>query len=258
MTPRNRTRLSVLIGLVFTALLSIPASAQEATTLETWGIVRGVTLSAPFSDMDAGELLDISLGAMPRDLVQDGLPWFGAARDDFLKKPRSHRGLDFYGEGMEIRAMADGRIIANSTTKTAGYYVKIDHGSGVKTIYIHLDEPYDGPDLVEGGDVLGITGTSGNAISPQLHLGVSVDDVYIDPIDILYESSGGETREAIDYCRSLMSAKEAARDHLVAAYLSEDEAVRRAEREEAILILSIIAHDRNVSRWMENDNPSAD
>ena len=211
-----------------------------------------MNLAAPFADMSARELLDISLGAMPRDLVRDGLPWFGAVRDDFLEEPRSHRGLDFYGEGMEIRALADGRVIANSTTKTAGYYVKIDHGSNVKTIYIHLDEPYDGPDLVKRGDVLGITGTSGNAVSPQLHLGISVDDVYVDPIDILYESSGEETKKVIDNYRSLMSAKEAARDRLVTAFLSDDETIRTAEYEEALLILSIIAHDRNVSLWLED------
>ncbi|MBN1882512.1 MAG: M23 family metallopeptidase [Deltaproteobacteria bacterium] len=258
MTPRSRHRLSVLIGLGAAVVFFSFASAQQTPPLETWGSVQGVTLTAPFSDMETRELLDISLGAMPRDLVRDGLPWFGAVRDDFLGKPRSHRGLDFYGEGMEIRAMADGRIIANSTTKTAGYYVKIDHGSGVKTIYIHLDEPYDGPDTIKRGDVLGITGTSGNAVSPQLHLGVSVDDVYIDPIDILYESSGEEARETIDYYRSLMSAKEAARDRLVAAFLSDDETTRTAEYEEALFILSIIAHDRNISLWLENADPPTD
>jgi hypothetical protein len=153
---------------------------------------------------------------------------------------------------MEIRALADGRIIANSTTRTAGYYVKIDHGSGLRTIYIHLDEPYTGPETVERGDVLGMTGTSGNAISPQLHLGVSVDDVYIDPIDILYDSSGEATREAIDYYRSLMSPKESARERLVAAFLSDDETTRASEYEEALFILSTIAHDRNVSLWLED------
>jgi hypothetical protein len=56
----------------------------------------------------------------------------------------------------------------------------------------------------------------------------------------------------IDYYRSLMSAKEAARDRLVASYLADDEATRTAEYEDAILILSIIAHDRNVSRWLED------
>jgi len=258
MTLQSRKRLPVFLGLAFTAMLLSPAFAQETPDLETWGSVKGVILTAPFSDMSARELLDISLGAMPRDLVQDGLPWFGADRDDFLGKPRSHKGLDFYGEKMEIRALADGRVIANSTTKTAGYYVKIDHGTNVKTIYIHLDEPYDGPDLVTRGDILGVTGTSGNAISPQLHLGVSVDDVYIDPIDILYESSGEETRKAIDYYRSLVSAKAAARNHLVTAFLSDDETIRRAEHEEARLILSIIAHDRNVSLWLENTKTPAD
>jgi len=236
-------------------MLSIPTLALEPPAQETWGSINGVTLAAPFSNMSMEDLLDISLGAMPRDLVRDGLPWFGAVRDDFLGKPRDHRGLDFYGEGLEIRALADGRVIKNSTTKTAGYYVKIDHGSGVKSIYIHLDEPYDGPDLVSRGDVLGTTGISGNAISPQLHLGVSVDDVYIDPVDILYESANEETKGMIDYYRSLMSAKEAARDRLVAAFLADDEATRAAEYEEALLILSIIAHDRNISRWLDEALP---
>jgi len=206
--------------------------------------------------MSARELLDISLGAMPRDLVKDGLPWFGATRDDYLERPRNHRGLDFYGEELEVRAMADGRVITSSTTKTAGYYVKIDHGLSVKTIYIHLDEPYTGPDQVKRGDILGITGTSGNAVSPQLHLGVSVDDVYIDPIDILYESSSEEARETIDYYRSLMSAKKAARDRLVEVYLSDDDTTSVLTYEEALLILSMIAHDRNVSLWLDGVNYS--
>lgn len=216
-----------------------------------WGKIRGIELTAPIASLTAEELLAVSLGSMHEDIVRDGLPWFDAVRDDFKNKPRRHRGLDFYGENLPIIAMADGTITVRSNAKNAGYYVVIDHGGGVETLYMHLKEPYNGPNRVERGDLLGITGISGNAISPQLHLGIRVDKVYIDPTSPLKEAADTGTRDLIAYYESQFEVKSRARKHLVTAYLADDADVKRAETEKGLELLRTISYDEKVSEWLK-------
>jgi murein DD-endopeptidase MepM/ murein hydrolase activator NlpD len=216
-----------------------------------WGAINGVGLTAPIASLAMDGLLAVSLGSMHEDLVRDGLPWFGVARDDFKRAPRKHRGLDFYGEGLAIAAMADGTVTVREMRKNAGYYVIINHGKGVETLYMHLKEPYAGPSRVRRGDVLGLTGISGNAISPQLHLGIRVNGAYIDPISPLKESADTDTKNLIAYYESLYAVKIAARGHLVRAYLSGDSETKRIETEKAVELLGSISHDERVSAWLK-------
>ena len=72
-----------------------PAIREPMTPRETGpdiAIVRGIGLTSPVAGLDAEGLIDRSLGFVPRDMVRDGLPNFGAMRDDWLGEPRSHRG----------------------------------------------------------------------------------------------------------------------------------------------------------------------
>lgn len=216
-----------------------------------WGRIREIELTAPIASLSIKELLAISLGSMHRDIVRDGLPWFDAVRDDFKKKPRRHRGLDFYGEDLAIRAMADGKVAVRSNAKNAGYYVVIDHGGGVETLYMHLREVYGGPSRVRRGDLLGITGISGNAISPQLHLGIRLDKTYIDPIGLLKEAADKDTIDVISYYESLFLVKSRARKHFVTAYLADDIETKRIETEWGIRLLRTISHDDRVSEWLK-------
>ncbi|GEM_PF-2253327 len=249
----------VLFAVGLDALFYASESCAEEVAGETpasfdcvkWGSINGIELTAPFASQTIEELLAISLGSMHEDLVRDGLPWFGAFRDDFKRAPRKHRGLDFYVDDLMIRAMADGTVTVREKRKNAGCYLIINHGRGVETLYMHLKEPYMGPSRVRRGDLLGLTGISGNAISPQLHLGVRVDKTYIDPIGPLKESADSDVKNLIAYYESLFAVKRAAREHLVKAYLSRDTETKRIETERAVELLRSISYDDRVSAWLK-------
>jgi hypothetical protein len=242
-----------LIGIAAAVLVPAAALTQEDGAKPKpvpWGRIGTVELSAPLAGMDIPALLAASLGAMPPDLVLDGLPWFGAARDDFLNIPRWHQGLDFYGSDLNVTAMADGVVTARSSEERAGYFVVIDHGGGVITRYMHLDRPYAGPDRVKRGDIIGTTGTSGNAASPQLHLEITRDRRPIDPIAPLIEGADEETIALITSYQSMMSVKTEARAHLVRAFTARDEKTRDEEERKALDLLSTLADDPAVAEWL--------
>ena len=245
-------RTSIIMTLIFLSVSPGHADETNQQPCAPWGSIGGIELYSPFANMTVAKLLSISVGAMPADLVRDGLPWFGAARDDFLGKPRDHKGLDFYGSDLPIVAMANGRVETRSQEEKAGYFVVIDHGNGVKTTYMHLDGPYSGPNVVKQGDMLGNTGISGNAFSPQLHLGITVDGKAIDPLTPVLNAADKETNDTIDYYRSLIPTKTEARAHLVSSYVSSDEAVRDRETKAAFEVLSTIASDQNVLEWINS------
>ncbi|HTL90675.1 MAG TPA: M23 family metallopeptidase [Leptolyngbya sp.] len=98
-----------------------------------------------------------------------------------------HRGIDYAGNyGSAIVAPAAGRIAlvgreANGF-KIHGNCVGIDHGQGVETIYLHLSriDVKEG-DFVKIGQRIGALGDTGAATGPNLHWGVYVHGLAVDP-----------------------------------------------------------------------------
>jgi murein DD-endopeptidase MepM/ murein hydrolase activator NlpD len=125
---------------------------------------------------------------------------------------RTYRGdgakfSDYYAYGADVRAAADGRVIAvetaqpenpdmmrkptesqdayaarvqqnqaallaKGTSGLAGNYVMIDHGGGEYSLYAHMrpgSVRVHVGDQVRGGDVIGALGSSGNSTEPHLH-----------------------------------------------------------------------------------------
>lgn len=101
---------------------------------------------------------------------------------------RWHQGTDIMSpRGTEIVAVADGVVSDFGEQRLSGYYVRIDHGDGWVTTYMHLNNDTVGSDDGEGGlwtaihptlsigdtvaagDVIGYVGDSGNAEGTQPH-----------------------------------------------------------------------------------------
>ncbi|WP_135081684.1 M23 family metallopeptidase [Terasakiella sp. SH-1] len=100
-------------------------------------------------------------------------------------KPRSpHKGTDIAAPtGTLIGADADGVIsLVHQDMYLMGKCVMIDHGHGLQSIYIHMDEILvrDGQ-YVKKGDPVGKVGKTGRATGPHLHWGVSLNNVALDP-----------------------------------------------------------------------------
>lgn len=115
-------------------------------------------------------------------------------------KGQAHRGIDIVREGYQldnIVAHSDGtvvQVISNCNVNTPndstnpGNMVKIDHGNGYQTRYLHL--AYGTVKVAVGqkvskGQVLGYMGNTGNSFGAHLHFEVMKDNVQIDPTDYL-------------------------------------------------------------------------
>ena len=95
----------------------------------------------------------------------------------------THQGLDFrVSSGTSVAAVNSGRIILARALFFEGNCVVIDHGQGLLTLYLHLSKFFvnEGDD-VKKGQPIGLSGGTGRATGPHLHLAVRWQGVYLDP-----------------------------------------------------------------------------
>ena len=95
----------------------------------------------------------------------------------------THQGLDFHAHtGTPVSAVAEGRVLLAQELFYEGGCVIIDHGQGLLTIYMHLSEiKVKEGDAISRGHVIALSGASGRATGPHLHMGVRWQGVYLDP-----------------------------------------------------------------------------
>ena len=150
----------------------------------TIAVVRGIQLTSPVTGFDAEKLVDRSLGFTPRDIVRDGLPNFGSMRDDWIGAPRPHKGIDIYGDKMGVQAVAGGKVVGVGYGERSGGWATIGHGNGVETLYVHISRlsVKTGDDVARGQSIAAIDGAVGNAVQPQLHFELRLDNQSVDPI----------------------------------------------------------------------------
>jgi murein DD-endopeptidase MepM/ murein hydrolase activator NlpD len=113
-------------------------------------------------------------------------------------EPRSpHRGVDIAAPaGAAVGAMASGTVsLAETGMYFTGGTVMVDHGHGVHSIYVHLDEVrVTVGQRLRQGQTLGTVGQTGRATGPHLHWGVYWFDEAIDPA-LLVETMPDADRE---------------------------------------------------------------
>jgi len=104
-------------------------------------------------------------------------------------EPRApHLGIDIAAaEGTPIKAPADGVVtLATRNLFFNGNLVILDHGLGVTTAFAHLAQiRVISGQTVHRGDIIGTLGKSGRTTGPNLHFGVNVRGVGVDPGPIL-------------------------------------------------------------------------
>lgn len=100
---------------------------------------------------------------------------------------KTHRGVDFGApQGTPIKAMNGGRVILAKNMFYDGNLVTIDHGQGLLSLYLHLSkiEVKEG-DMVVAGQSIGLSGGTGRASGPHLHLQVKWSGTDIDPLELM-------------------------------------------------------------------------
>ena len=106
---------------------------------------------------------------------------FGHRVDPITGEVSSHTGTDIAcAEGTPILAAADGTVtVANGLDSwggSYGYYIQIDHGGGLETLYAHCSSIcVTTGQQVQAGQVIGYVGHTGRATGSHLHLEVHVN-----------------------------------------------------------------------------------
>jgi murein DD-endopeptidase MepM/ murein hydrolase activator NlpD len=106
---------------------------------------------------------------------------YGYRSDPFSNEHTFHRGIDLRTNRSEVFSMLHGKVIKVGYDPLLGNFVKIKHGN-YESIYGHFSHiSVDEEDNVLPGSVLGISGSTGNAIGDHLHLTIKKGGNYINP-----------------------------------------------------------------------------
>jgi murein DD-endopeptidase MepM/ murein hydrolase activator NlpD len=112
---------------------------------------------------------------------------FGTSRTFNGRVQSVHQGLDYaVPEGTPVAALNSGTVLLAQSLFFEGNCVVIDHGQGLLTLYMHLSkiEVKEG-EHVTSGKKIGLSGGTGRATGPHLHVAVRWQGVYLNPATLL-------------------------------------------------------------------------
>lgn len=98
-----------------------------------------------------------------------------------------HNGTDLRAAvGTPVMAINAGRVLMTDKYLYEGTFVILDHGNGIESTYLHLSRSnVKTGQIVEKGEVIGLSGSSGLSTGPHLHFGVKIYEVDVDPLRFL-------------------------------------------------------------------------
>ena len=140
-----------------------------------------------------GELMNPDSTRTPTGTLQWPLPvagtitsQFGHRVDPITGEVSSHTGTDIAcAEGTPILAAADGTVtVANGLDSwggSYGYYIQIDHGGGLETLYAHCSSIcVTTGQQVQAGQVIGYVGHTGRVTGSHLHIETRANGTRVD------------------------------------------------------------------------------
>jgi hypothetical protein len=112
---------------------------------------------------------------------------FGTQRKFNGEVRSTHQGLDFaVPAGTPVAALNSGKVVLARFMFFEGNCVVIDHGQGLMSLYLHFSEFKVGEgDHVNRGQEIGLSGGTGRATGPHLHVAVRWQGVYLSPATLL-------------------------------------------------------------------------
>ena len=97
----------------------------------------------------------------------------------------NHKGIDIPAPtGTPVVSVLDGRIIFTGYNAYRGYYIMVDHGGGVVTLYQHCKGgsfKVSVGDSVKAGQTIILSGSSGIGSGPHLHFEVLINGSNVNP-----------------------------------------------------------------------------
>jgi murein DD-endopeptidase MepM/ murein hydrolase activator NlpD len=112
---------------------------------------------------------------------------FGTQRTFNGKVQSMHQGLDYaVPTGTPVSAINAGTVLLAGPLYFEGNCVVLDHGQGLLTLYLHLSElKVKQGERIARGQQIGLSGGTGRATGPHLHLAVRWQGIYLNPATLL-------------------------------------------------------------------------
>lgn len=111
---------------------------------------------------------------------------FGMRNHPIRRQRILHGGVDFAAPtGTPIYASGDATVNFRARAGGAGNMVRLDHGDGMITRYLHLNAFKEGLAVgqpVRQGEVIGYVGNTGNSTGPHLHYEIIINGEKVDPL----------------------------------------------------------------------------
>ncbi|TFG46820.1 MAG: M23 family metallopeptidase, partial [Gemmatimonadales bacterium] len=101
----------------------------------------------------------------------------------------AHTGVDLAVTiGTPVRAVGGGTVLDSGNDPEYGIFVLLSHPDGYASKYGHLSRSLVRTgQLVDAGEVIGLSGNTGRSTAPHLHLEIRQGDETIDPLTIVNE-----------------------------------------------------------------------
>lgn len=111
---------------------------------------------------------------------------YGYRTHPISRRQKKHNGVDFAAPtGTPIYASGDAVVIHRRYSGGAGNLIKLDHGEGMQTWYMHLNDFADDLVLnepVRQGQIIGYVGSTGASTGPHLHYEIRLNLEPTDPL----------------------------------------------------------------------------
>lgn len=112
---------------------------------------------------------------------------FGYRSNPFYGSTEFHEGIDIDGNLDDaVYATADGTITSTGSDASRGNYILIDHGYGIETQYMHLNDiVVTTGQQVTKGEKIGTIGSTGSSTGTHLHYEVIENGIKVNPYTYL-------------------------------------------------------------------------
>ena len=116
-----------------------------------------------------------------------GLPVNGSITSPFgdtEDRSSPHKGVDIgVSVGTPVRCTGSGTVVMAQYSNSYGYVVEVDHGNGYQTLYAHNAQlTVEEGDYVAQGDIVALSGNTGDSTGPHVHYEMSYDGNIMDPL----------------------------------------------------------------------------
>ncbi len=157
--------------------------AEEAASLAQSTIAPSINYGSGSSGSGGGGSVSSSGWAhpLPGYAISNPFGWAGAWDGVY------HNGTDFAAPtGTPIRAALAGTVSFVGSYGTGGNAVILSHGSGIRTIYMHMSAfGCSMGQSVSAGETIGYVGSTGYSTGPHLHFQVEVNGTPVDPMSYI-------------------------------------------------------------------------